>query len=40
MLDQSLAAARYSSFLRSSLPRFWTTSDPEAVRGAHRRLAG
>jgi ATP-dependent DNA helicase DinG len=40
VLDPRLATARYSGFLRSSLPPFWTTSDPEVVRGALRRLAG
>jgi ATP-dependent DNA helicase DinG len=40
VLDPRLATARYGSFLRSSLPPFWTTSDPEVVRGALRRLAG
>jgi ATP-dependent DNA helicase DinG len=40
VLDPRLATARYSGFLRSSLPPFWTTSDPEIVRGALRRLAG
>ena len=40
VLDPRLATARYGSFLRASLPPFWTTSDPEVVRGALRRLAG
>jgi ATP-dependent DNA helicase DinG len=40
VLDPRLATARYSGFLRSSLPPFWTTSDPAIVRGALRRLAG
>jgi ATP-dependent DNA helicase DinG len=40
VLDPRLATARYSGFLRSSLPPFWTTSDPQVVRGALRRLAG
>ena len=40
VLDPRLATARYGSFLRSSLPPFWTTTDPEVVRGALRRLAG
>jgi ATP-dependent DNA helicase DinG len=39
VLDPRLATARYSGFLRASLPPFWTTSDPEVVRGALRRLA-
>jgi ATP-dependent DNA helicase DinG len=40
VLDPRLGTARYSGFLRSSLPPFWTTSDPQVVRGALRRLAG
>jgi ATP-dependent DNA helicase DinG len=40
VLDPRLATARYSGFLRASLPPFWTTSDPDVVRGALRRLAG
>jgi ATP-dependent DNA helicase DinG len=40
VLDPRLATARYGDFLRASLPPFWTTSDPEVVRGALRRLAG
>jgi ATP-dependent DNA helicase DinG len=39
VLDPRLWTARYSGFLRSSLPPFWTTTDPEVVRGALRRLA-
>jgi ATP-dependent DNA helicase DinG len=39
ILDPRLATKRYGSFLRASLPPFWTTSDPEVVRGALRRLA-
>jgi ATP-dependent DNA helicase DinG len=38
VLDPRLATARYSGFLRNSLPPFWSTSDPEVVRGALRRL--
>ncbi|WP_374727520.1 ATP-dependent DNA helicase [Haloactinomyces albus] len=38
VLDPRLATARYSSFLRASLPPFWTTQDPDVVRGALRRL--
>jgi ATP-dependent DNA helicase DinG len=30
--------ARYSDFLRASLPPFWTTADPALVRAALRRL--
>jgi ATP-dependent DNA helicase DinG len=39
VLDPRLHTARYSSFLRASLPPFWTTTDPEIVRGALRRLS-
>ncbi len=38
VLDSRLATARYAPFLRASLPPFWSTSDPEVVRGALRRL--
>jgi ATP-dependent DNA helicase DinG len=40
VLDPRLVTARYGSFLRESLPPFWTTTDPVVVRGALRRLAG
>src|SRR5215472_1571874 len=39
VLDPRLATARYSGFLRASLPPFWTTTNPEVVRAALRRLA-
>jgi len=39
ILDPRLMTARYGTFLRASLPPFWTTTDPEVVRGALRRLA-
>jgi ATP-dependent DNA helicase DinG len=39
ILDPRLVTARYGSFLLASLPPFWTTTDPEVVRGALRRLA-
>jgi len=39
VLDPRLSAARYAGFLRASLPPFWTTTDPQVVRGALRRLA-
>ncbi len=39
VLDPRLSTARYSGFLRSSLPPYWTTTDPQVVRGALRRLA-
>ncbi len=38
VLDPRLATARYGAFLRASLPPFWTTTDPDAVRAALRRL--
>jgi ATP-dependent DNA helicase DinG len=38
VLDPRLATARYGGFLRASLPPFWTTHDPEVVRGALKRL--
>jgi len=38
VLDPRLATARYGAFLKSSLPPFWATTDPEVVRGALRRL--
>jgi ATP-dependent DNA helicase DinG len=38
ILDSRLANARYGNFLRASLPPFWSTTDPEVVRGALRRL--
>nr|WP_281175034.1 ATP-dependent DNA helicase [Actinomadura oligospora] len=38
VLDPRLATARYGGFLKTSLPPFWATTDPETVRGALRRL--
>jgi ATP-dependent DNA helicase DinG len=38
ILDPRLATARYGSFLKSSLPPFWTTTDPAVVRAALKRL--
>src|SRR5699024_6125865 len=38
VLDPRLATARYSGYLRASLPPFWETSDREIVRGALHRL--
>ncbi|WP_416309426.1 ATP-dependent DNA helicase [Saccharopolyspora sp. NFXS83] len=38
VLDPRLATARYGGFLRASLPPFWTTYDPQVVRGALTRL--
>jgi ATP-dependent DNA helicase DinG len=39
VLDPRLVTARYSGFLRASLPPFWTTTDPAIARAALRRLA-
>ncbi len=39
ILDSRLATARYGSFLRASLPPYWSTYDPQIVRSALRRLA-
>jgi ATP-dependent DNA helicase DinG len=39
ILDPRLATARYGTFLRASLPPYWTTYDPQIVRSALRRLA-
>jgi ATP-dependent DNA helicase DinG len=39
ILDPRLLTARYGGFLRASLPPFWTTTKPEVVRAALRRLA-
>lgn len=39
VLDPRLVKARYGSFLRASLPPFWTTTDSEAAIQALQRLA-
>jgi ATP-dependent DNA helicase DinG len=39
ILDPRLLTARYGSFLRSSMPDMWPTTDREVVIGALRRLA-
>ncbi|HET7244162.1 MAG TPA: ATP-dependent DNA helicase [Streptosporangiaceae bacterium] len=39
VLDPRLATARYSGFLRASLPPFWSTTDPDIARAALRRLS-
>jgi ATP-dependent DNA helicase DinG len=38
VLDSRLATARYASFLRASLPPFWTTDDRDVVLAALRRI--
>jgi ATP-dependent DNA helicase DinG len=38
-LDPRLVTARYGTFLRSSLPPMWETTDLDATLGALRRLA-
>ncbi|MCE9515767.1 MAG: ATP-dependent DNA helicase [Mycobacterium sp.] len=38
ILDSRMATARYGSYLRASLPPFWTTTDPDLVRAALERL--
>jgi ATP-dependent DNA helicase DinG len=40
ILDPRLVTARYGSFLKASLPPFWSTTDPEVVRAALRRIGG
>src|SRR5215467_2121367 len=39
VLDPRLATARYSGFLRASLPPFWAGTESAVVRAALRRLA-
>jgi ATP-dependent DNA helicase DinG len=39
VLDSRLATARYGSFLRGSLPPFWTTTDREVVLRSLSRIA-
>ncbi|MDQ3475930.1 MAG: ATP-dependent DNA helicase [Actinomycetota bacterium] len=38
VLDSRLASARYASFLRASMPAFWSTTDRDVVLAALRRL--
>ncbi|MGB3232570.1 MAG: ATP-dependent DNA helicase [Mycobacterium sp.] len=38
ILDSRMVTARYSGFLRASLPPFWATTDGESVRAALQRL--
>jgi ATP-dependent DNA helicase DinG len=40
VLDPRLVAARYGSFLKLSMPPFWTTTDREVAVAALRRLSG
>lgn len=39
ILDSRMATARYGGFLQSSLPPYWSTTDPVRVRNALERLA-
>ncbi|MDY5153897.1 ATP-dependent DNA helicase DinG [Actinobaculum suis] len=39
VLDSRLTTKRYGSFLMASMPRMWTTTNPETVQGALQRLA-
>ena len=39
ILDSRMATARYGGFLQSSLPPYWSTTDPVRVRSALERLA-
>jgi ATP-dependent DNA helicase DinG len=38
VLDSRLATARYSAFLRASLPPFWPTTDREVALAALQRI--
>jgi len=38
ILDSRLATARYGSYLRASLPPFWTTTNPDSAKQALQRL--
>jgi ATP-dependent DNA helicase DinG len=38
VLDSRMATARYSGFLKASLPPFWATTDSARVRAALERL--
>ena len=40
VLDPRLATERYGGYLRSTLPDFWGTTDPQVVRGVLERLRG
>src|SRR5690625_3666864 len=38
VLDNRLETKRYGGFLKNSMPQFWTTTNPDTVRGALKRL--
>ncbi len=38
VLDSRLETKRYGSFLKASMPSFWSTTRPDVVRGALQRL--
>jgi ATP-dependent DNA helicase DinG len=38
VLDSRLATARYSDFLRGTMPPFWYTTDRAAAHAALRRI--
>ena len=38
VLDNRIETKRYGGFLKRSMPQFWTTTNPETVRGALKRL--
>jgi ATP-dependent DNA helicase DinG len=40
VLDPRLKTARYGSFLRASMPPFWTTTNRDVAVDALRRLGG
>ena len=40
VLDPRLATERYGGYLRSTLPNFWGTTDPQVVQGVLERLRG
>nr|WP_205908497.1 ATP-dependent DNA helicase [Corynebacterium ammoniagenes] len=38
VLDNRIETKRYGGFLKRSMPQFWTTTNPDTVRGALKRL--
>jgi ATP-dependent DNA helicase DinG len=38
VLDPRLVTARYGNYLRTSMPDFWMTTDPETAIASLRRL--